>query len=293
MEVITDTSFLGLPLFRRGKVRDIYEAGDLLIIISTDRISAFDVIMAEGIPGKGEVLNQLAAFWFEKTADIIENHVVTTDMSRLPADLLPFKDQLQGRSMLVLKAKPLPVECVVRGYLAGSGWKDYQQTSSVCGIPLPPELRLADRLPEPIFTPSTKADIGEHDENVTMRTIEEQIGKALAREIETASLALYTRGCEIAESHQIILADTKYEFGTCEGRMILIDEIFTPDSSRFWPRQKWEPGHEQENLDKQVLRDYLETLDWEKKPPPPPLPPEIIEKTAETYQYIKEVLLGE
>ena len=292
MEVITDTAFLGLPLFARGKVRDIYEVGDLLLIISTDRISAFDVIMAEGIPSKGNVLNQLAAFWFEKTADIIENHVVTTDMGKLPENLLGFKDKLQGRSMLVFKAEPLPVECVVRGYLAGSGWKDYQKSGSVCGIPLPPGLRLADRLPEPIFTPSTKADFGEHDQNVTMRAIEEQIGKALARQIESASLALYTRGCEIAESRKIILADTKYEFGTIDGRMILIDEIFTPDSSRFWPADKWEPGHEQDNLDKQVLRDYLETLAWEKKPPPPPLPPEIIARTAETYQYIKEVLLG-
>ena len=292
MEVITDTAFLGLPLFRRGKVRDIYEVDDLLLIISTDRISAFDVIMAEGIPGKGEVLNQLAAFWFSRTADIIENHVVTTDMRLLPAELLPFKDKLQGRSMLVVKAEPLPVECVVRGYLAGSGWKDYQRSGTVCGIPLPPELKLADRLPEAIFTPSTKAELGDHDENITMQAIESQIGKALAREIETVSLALYARGCEIAESHKIILADTKYEFGTREGRMILIDEIFTPDSSRFWPREKWEPGHEQENLDKQVLRDYLETLDWDKKPPPPTLPPEILEKTAETYQYIKEVLLA-
>lgn len=293
MEVITDTSFLGLPLFRRGKVRDIYEVDDFLLIISTDRISAFDVIMAEGIPGKGEVLNQLAAFWFSRTADIIENHVVTTDMGRLPAELLPYKDKLQGRAMLVVKAEPLPVECVVRGYLAGSGWKDYQRSGSVCGIPLPPELKLADRLPEPIFTPATKAELGEHDENISMRKIESQIGKALAREIETVSLALYARGCEIAESRQIILADTKYEFGTRDGHMILIDEIFTPDSSRFWPREKWEPGHEQENLDKQVLRDYLETLDWDKKPPPPPLPAEILNKTAETYQYIKEVLLGE
>jgi len=293
MEVITETSFLGLPLFRRGKVRDIYEVDDFLLIISTDRISAFDVIMAEGIPGKGEVLNQLAAFWFSRTADIIENHVVTTDMGRLPAELLPYKDKLQGRAMLVVKAEPLPVECVVRGYLAGSGWKDYQRSGSVCGIPLPPELKLADRLPEPIFTPATKAELGEHDENISMRKIESQIGKALAREIETVSLALYARGCEIAESRQIILADTKYEFGTRDGRMILIDEIFTPDSSRFWPREKWEPGHEQENLDKQVLRDYLETLDWDKKPPPPPLPAEILNKTAETYQYIKEVLLGE
>ena len=293
MEVITDTAFLGLPLFRRGKVRDIYEVGDLLLIISTDRISAFDVIMDEGIPGKGEVLNQLAAFWLDKTRDIIENHLVTTDMGELPPGLAEFRDRLQGRSMLVVKAEPLPVECVVRGYLAGSGWKDYQRNQAICGIELPAGLRQADRLPEPIFTPSTKAELGDHDESVTLDSIAAVIGEERAREITDASLALYKRGSEIAESHHIILADTKYEFGMHEGRMILIDEVFTPDSSRFWPRDSWEPGHDQENLDKQVLRDYLETLDWDKKPPPPPLPDDIIDKTAATYRYIKEVLIGE
>jgi phosphoribosylaminoimidazole-succinocarboxamide synthase len=293
MEVITDTAFLGLPLFRRGKVRDIYEVGDELLIISTDRISAFDVIMNEGIPGKGEVLNRLTAFWLDKTSDIIENHLVTTDMGELPVGLREFSDRLQGRSMLVVRAEPLPVECVVRGYLAGSGWKDYQQHQSICGVPLPPRLKQADRLPEPIFTPSTKAGLGEHDENVAMDSVVEAVGEERAREIEKVSLALYERGSRIAESHHIILADTKYEFGMREGRMILIDEVFTPDSSRFWPRDSWEPGHDQENLDKQVLRDYLETLDWDKKPPPPRLPDEITEKTAATYQYIKDVLIGE
>ena len=293
MEVITDTAFLELPLFRRGKVRDIYEVGDLLLIISTDRISAFDVIMDEGIPGKGEVLNGLAAFWLDKTRDIIDNHLVTTDMSALPPGLAEFRDRLQGRSMLVVKAEPLPVECVVRGYLAGSGWKDYQRNQAICGIGLPAGLRQADRLPEPIFTPSTKAELGDHDENVTLESIAEVIGEERTREITDASLALYKRGSEIAESHHIILADTKYEFGMHDGRMILIDEVFTPDSSRFWPRDSWEPGHDQENLDKQVLRDYLETLDWDKKPPPPPLPDDIIDKTAATYRYIKEVLIGE
>jgi len=293
MEVITDTAFLGLPLFRRGKVRDIYEVGDLLLIISTDRISAFDVIMDEGIPGKGEVLNGLAAFWLDKTSDIIDNHLVTTDMSALPPGLAELRDRLQGRSMLVVKAEPLPVECVVRGYLAGSGWKDYQRNQAICGIGLPAGLRQADRLPEPIFTPSTKAELGDHDESVTLDSIAAVIGEERAREITDASLALYKRGSEIAESHHIILADTKYEFGMHEGRMILIDEVFTPDSSRFWPSDSWEPGHDQENLDKQVLRDYLETLDWDKKPPPPPLPDDIIDKTAATYRYIKEVLIGE
>ena len=292
MEAITDTAFLGMPLFRKGKVRDIYEVGDLLLIISTDRVSAFDVIMNEGVPGKGRVLNELAAFWLDKTADIIDNHLVTTDMSKLPADLLPFKDELQGRSMLVLKAEPLPVECVVRGYLAGSGWKDYQKNCSICGIPLPEGLRQADKLPEPIFTPSTKAEVGEHDENVTFGSIASVIGDELAREIERVSLALFERGSEVAATRNVILADTKYEFGMFEGRMILIDEVFTPDSSRFWPMESWEPGHDQENLDKQLLRDWLETLGWDKKPPPPEIPPDIVRQVAERYAYIKQVLMG-
>lgn len=291
MDVITDTSFLGLPLFRRGKVRDIYEVGDLLLVVSTDRISAFDVIMEEGIPGKGEVLNSLAAFWLEKTRDIVENHLVTTDMGELPAELAGFRDALQGRSMLVVKADPLPVECVVRGYLAGSGWKDYWDSGAICGIRLPEGMKQADRLPGPIFTPSTKAELGDHDENVTFDSVVELIGEERAGDIERVSLELYRRGSEIAESHHIILADTKYEFGMCEGRMMLIDEVFTPDSSRFWPKDSWEPGHDQENLDKQVLRDYLETLDWDKTPPPPTLPPEIISRTAQTYQYIRKVLI--
>ena len=292
MEAITDTAFLGMPLFRKGKVRDIYEVGALLLIISTDRVSAFDVIMNEGVPGKGRVLNELAAFWLDKTADIIDNHLVTTDMSKLPADLLPFKDELQGRSMLVLKAEPLPVECVVRGYLAGSGWKDYQKNCSICGIPLPEGLRQADKLPEPIFTPSTKAEVGEHDENVTFGSIASVIGDELAREIERVSLALFERGSEVAATRNVILADTKYEFGMFEGRMILIDEVFTPDSSRFWPMESWEPGHDQENLDKQLLRDWLETLGWDKKPPPPEIPPDIVRQVAERYAYIKQVLMG-
>jgi len=292
MEVITDTAFLGIPLNRRGKVRDIYEVGDLLLIISTDRISAFDVIMDQGIPGKGRVLNELAAFWLDKTKDIIDNHLVTTDMGELPAELQRFKDDLQGRSMLVRKAEPLPVECVVRGYLAGSGWKDYQRNCSICGIPLPSGLRQADRLPEPLFTPSTKAEVGEHDENVTFKSIADVIGEELARRIERVSLELFERGTEIADTRNVILADTKYEFGMFEGRMILIDEVFTPDSSRFWPKDSWEPGHDQENLDKQVLRDWLETLDWDKKPPPPKIPGDIIDQVAERYAYINKVLLG-
>jgi phosphoribosylaminoimidazole-succinocarboxamide synthase len=291
MEVITDTGFLPIPLFKRGKVRDIYEVGENLLIISTDRISAFDVIMDQGIPGKGAVLNQLAGFWFEKTEDIIENHVVSTDMGELPPGLQKFTAELEGRSMLVRRAEPLPVECVVRGYLAGGGWSEYKEKGSISGIRLPEGLPQASRLPEPIFTPATKAELGEHDVNIGFESVVEQVGTGLAERIKRASLDLYARGTDIAESRGIILSDTKFEFGISGEETILIDEIFTPDSSRFWPKDSWEPGHDQENLDKQFLRDWLETLDWDKKPPPPTLPPEIIEQTAERYQYIKRVLL--
>lgn len=291
MEAITDTSFLPIPVFKRGKVRDIYEVGDDLLIISTDRISAFDVIMEQGIPGKGVVLNGLAEFWFRQTEDIIENHMVTTDASELPPEFREFREQLEGRSMLVRRAEPLPVECVVRGYLAGGGWSEYKEKGSVSGIPLPEGLPQAARLPEPLFTPSTKAELGQHDESITFEAVVEQVGTGLAEAVKNASLELYARGTDIAESRGIILADTKFEFGMHKGEMILIDELFTPDSSRFWPKDSWEPGHDQENLDKQFLRDWLETLDWDKKPPPPELPLEIIEQTAERYQYIKRVLL--
>ncbi len=293
MEVITNTSFLGMPLFRQGKVRDIYEVGDNLLIISTDRISAFDVIMEQGIPGKGAVLNRVAEFWFGKTTDIVDNHLITTDIDELPAEFRKHREQLQDRSMLVERAEPLPVECVVRGYLAGSGWKDYLKTRAISGIALPEGLKQADRLPEPIFTPSTKAELGDHDENITFEEVSRQLGEGVGERIKSLSLALYARGNEIAESRHIILADTKFEFGTGAGGLLLIDEVFTPDSSRFWPKDSYEPGHDQVNLDKQVLRDWLETLDWGKLPPPPRLPPEIIEKTAERYRYIRKVLLEE
>ena len=293
MEAITDTGFLPAPLFKRGKVRDIYEAGDDLLIISTDRISAFDVIMDEGIPGKGAVLNRLAAFWFGKTADIVENHMISTDVADFPSEFQAYRDELEGRSMLVRRAEPLAVECVVRGYLAGGGWSEYCESGCVSGISLPPGLLQAARLPEPLFTPSTKADIGDHDESIAFDSVVDQVGGGLAEQIRRVSLALYSRGSEIASSRGILLADTKFEFGMSEGRLILIDEIFTPDSSRFWPREQYEPGHDQVNLDKQFLRDWLETLDWDKKPPPPEIPPEIIEQTAKRYQYIKKVLTGE
>ena len=291
MEVVTDTSFMGFPLFARGKVRDIYSVGENLLIVSTDRISAFDVIMEQGIPGKGAVLNRLAESWFKQTEDIIQNHMITTDVAELPSEFQPFRERLADRSMLVVKAEPVPVECVARGYLAGSGWKDYKETGGICGIPLPSGLRQADRLPEAIFTPANKAELGDHDENIPFEDVVADIGEDAAERLKRLTLDLYARGSEIAEARGIILADTKFEFGLKDGELWLIDEIFTPDSSRFWPKDQYEPGHDQVNLDKQVLRDWLETLDWNKKPPPPELPPEIIDRTAERYQYIKKLLL--
>lgn len=293
MQAITDTTFMGLPLYSRGKVRDIYEAGDDLLIVSTDRISAFDVVMNEGVPGKGVVLNTISRFWFEKTAEIIPNHMLSTDVSDFPPEFRAFDAELAGRSMLVRRAKPLPVECVVRGYLAGSGWKDYQREGKVCGLPLPEGLRQADRLPEPLFTPSSKAELGEHDENITYEQVIELVGVEIADALMICSLDLYHRGTEIAESRGVILADTKFEFGMINGELTLIDELFTPDSSRFWPADQYEPGHDQVNLDKQLLRDWLEGLDWDKTPPPPTLPGDVIDKTAERYRYIKGILLGE
>ena len=292
MGAMTDTGFLPLGLLKKGKVRDLYEVDEHLLIISTDRISAFDVVMDEGIPGKGEVLNRLAAFWFGKTDDIIPSHLVSTDMGSLPEELREFAPLLEGRSMLVEKAEPLAVECVVRGYLAGGGWSEYLEKGSVSGIALPEGLPQASRLPEPVFTPSTKAEPGMHDESISFEDVAEQVGAGLAGTLKRLSLDLYARGSEIAESRGIILADTKFEFGMRSGELILIDEIFTPDSSRFWPAEKYEPGHDQENLDKQFLRDWLETLEWDKKPPPPAIPPEIVRQTSERYRYIGRILMG-
>ena len=293
METVIDTGFLGLPMLKQGKVRDIYDVDDDLLVISTDRISAFDVIMDQGIPGKGVVLNRLAEFWFNQTEDIVNNHLITTDIGELPEEFKKHRELLDGRSMLVKKAEPLPVECVARGFLAGSGWKDYKRTQSICGIPLPEGLRQADRLPEPIFTPATKAELGDHDENIDFDEVVSKLGEETAERVRRLSLDLYEKGSAVAESRGIILADTKFEFGLHQGELLLIDEAFTPDSSRFWPKESHEPGHDQVNLDKQVLRDWLETLDWDKKPPPPELPQEIIDKTAERYRHIAKVLLQE
>lgn len=290
-KVILSTGFNGLKFFKRGKVRDIYNLGDALLIVSTDRISCFDVILPDGIPDKGKVLTALSVFWFRFTKDIIPNHLISADVNDLPPEALAYKEELRDRSMLVKKSRPLPVECVVRGYLAGSGWKEYKQNQSICGIKLPAGLRESDQLPEPIFTPSTKEDAG-HDMNVTQKHIEEMIGKPLSDKLKAVSIAIYKKASEYARKKGIIIADTKFEFGICDEKLILIDEALTPDSSRFWPRDGYMPGKPQPSFDKQFVRDFLETLDWDKTPPGPALPEEIIIKTTQKYlqalKYIAE-----
>jgi phosphoribosylaminoimidazole-succinocarboxamide synthase len=283
MDALRETHLSGLTLKGRGKVRDIYDLGDTLLIVATDRISAFDVVMAEPIPDKGRILTRISEFWFRAAEDIVPHHLISTDVEEFPSECASHQEVLQGRTMWVKKAKPLPVECIVRGYLAGSGWKDYQRTGAVCGIPLPPGLVESQKLPEPIFTPSTKAEGGAHDENISFDRMAELIGEDLARRVRSLSLALYERGRQMAESKGILIADTKFEFGLLHGELILIDELLTPDSSRFWPADHYRPGGPQPSFDKQFLRDYLDSLDWDKTPPPPPLPPEIINRTREKY----------
>ena len=280
---LTQSTFSDLKLVNRGKVRDIYDLGEYLLLVTTDRISAFDVIMNEGIPHKGFVLTQISKFWFEQMADIIPNHIVATELSDFPAVTHQYRDQLEGRSMLVKKAKPLPVECIVRGYVSGSGWKEYQQTGSICGISLPTGLVESQQLPEPIFTPSTKAELGEHDENIPFSKVVDLCGQEIADTISNTTLEIYKRARALADTKGIIIADTKFEFGIFEDRVIWIDEALTPDSSRFWPKDLYRPGGPQPSFDKQFLRDYLETLDWGKKAPAPPLPAEIVRKTGEKY----------
>lgn len=278
------TTKLPFPV-RRGKVRDVYDLGEYLLIVATDRISAFDVVMPEGVPGKGRILTQVANFWFKATQDIIPNHLVATEVADFPASLQPYADQLEGRSILVRRAKVVPIECVVRGYLAGSGLKEYMTSGTVCGVPLPPGLRMADRLPEPIFTPSTKAEVG-HDENIDFDRMVTIVGRELATRLKDLSTALYKRGVELAKARGIILADTKFEFGLLEGgELILIDEALTPDSSRYWLADLWKPGVNPPSLDKQYLRDYLETLhDWNRQAPAPHLPEAVTAGILERYR---------
>lgn len=283
MAIILTTDFPRLTLVARGKVRDIYDLGETLLIVTTDRISAFDVIMNEGIPDKGYVLTQISAFWFHQMEDIIPHHIISTDVKDFPVECQQYADVLKGRSMLVKKAKPLPVECIVRGYISGSGWKDYTSDGSICGIKLPVGLVESDKLEEPIFTPSTKAELGEHDKNISFDKCVELVGKELAEKIRDVTIAIYKRARDIAATKGIIIADTKFEYGICNGELIIIDECMTPDSSRFWSQDSYKPGCAQPSFDKQYLRDYLETLDWSKTAPPPPLPDEIVRKTGEKY----------
>jgi phosphoribosylaminoimidazole-succinocarboxamide synthase len=290
--IVMKTAFADLQLVNRGKVRDIYDLGEHLLIVTSDRISAFDVIMDEGIPRKGLVLNQISKFWFDQMSDIIPNHIISTEVSEYPAITHKYKNELQGRSMLVKKAKPLPVECIVRGYISGSGWKEYKQTGKICGIDLPAGMVESQQLPEPIFTPSTKADLGEHDENISFAQTVALVGQELAEQIRDTTLAIYQRARQMADGKGIIIADTKFEFGLFEGKLIWIDEALTPDSSRFWPKDKYQAGGPQPSFDKQFLRDYLETLDWGKVAPPPPLPEEIVRKTGEKYEEALRRLTG-
>lgn len=281
---ITETNLHGLGTVKRGKVRDVYDMGENLLIVSTDRISAFDVVLPNGIPGKGFVLNQLSRYWFEKTSEIIPNHLITTDIDRFPSACRPHREILEGRSMLVKKAKPLSVECIVRGYISGSGWKEYQKSGTVCGIPLPKGLSESARLEEPLFTPSTKADIGEHDVNISFEEAQEIIGKELAEQVKDISIRIYKKAAEIALTKGVIIADTKFEFGIDDkGTLILIDEALTPDSSRFWPLEKYQPGRGQDSYDKQYVRDYLLSIKWESLPSVPELPDEIVRGTSELY----------
>jgi len=283
-QAIFETQIKDLPLVSRGKVRDIYECGDYLLIVTSDRISAFDVIMPNPIPEKGKILNRMSAFWFEQMNDIIPNHIVSTEPSEYPSLCHKYKDLLTDRSMLVKRAKPLPVECIIRGYLSGSGWNDYQNSGVVSGIKLPVGLRESASLPEPLFTPSTKADIGEHDVAITFVDVENLLGTSLAARIKEISLAIYERAAKNAIRNGIIIADTKMEFGIFGDELIIIDELLTPDSSRFWPLDEYEEGRPQKSFDKQFLRDYLLASGWDKKPPAPELPSTIINKTSEKYQ---------
>ena len=281
----------GITRVKSGKVREVFDLGDRLLFVATDRISAFDCVMPNGIPRKGEVLTQLSHFWFDLTESWLPNHRLAGARDPLPAALQPFESQLAGRSMIVRKAAPLPIECVVRGYLAGSGWKEYRSGQTICGHPLPPGLQEGSELPEPIFTPATKAETG-HDENISFERAVELIGRDLAEEARAASLKLYSFAREFARQRGIIIADTKFEFGLFEGRLLLIDEVLTPDSSRFWPADQHVPGRAQPSYDKQFVRDYLESLDWDKSPPAPALPPEVVLKTQGKYLEAFERLTG-
>jgi len=289
--VITSTDLPGIERVAQGKVRDVYAVGGDLLIVATDRISAFDCILPQGIPGKGRVLTQMSIFWFEFLKDLVPNHLIATDVSEFPAPLREFRDQLEGRSMLVKRCRMEPIECVARGYVSGSGWKDYKRTGAICGIPLPAGLRESDKLPQPIFTPASKAETG-HDENISFDEAASAVGTVTAELLRSLTLRIYAAAAQHAESRGIILADTKFEFGWHDGELLLGDEVLTPDSSRYWPRDEYQPGGPQKSFDKQFVRDYLETLDWNKQPPAPPLPDDVIAKTSEKYHEAYERITG-
>jgi len=290
--IVVETTFPELQLFKRGKVRDVYEIEDRLLIVATDRVSAFDVIMADPIPGKGRILTEISTFWFQAMEDVIPNHLISTRVQEYPPSCQQYKAELEGRSMLVQRTEPFPVECVARGYLAGSGWQEYRESGKVCGIRLPAGLVESAQLPQAIFTPATKEEVGDHDINITFEEMVDRIGKDLSEQLCETTLTIYDRASRMAETKGIIIADTKLEFGLRAGEVILIDELLTPDSSRFWPADGYKPGGAQHSFDKQFLRDYLLTLDWDKSPPPPPLPEDIVEKTRERYLEALKRLVG-
>ncbi len=289
---VYQTDFKELKLIKRGKVRDLYDLGDALLMVATDRISAFDVVMPEPIPDKGKVLTRISLFWFEKMADLVKNHLISGNVADFPPACRPYADILEGRSMLVEKTEPLPIECVVRGYISGSGWKSYGQNGAVCGIPLPAGLVESDRLPDPLFTPSTKEEAGAHDINIDFEEAARRIGRPLAEQVRELSLKIYRHGSALAREKGIIIADTKFEFGLKNGELLLIDEVLTPDSSRFWPQDGYRPGGGQQSFDKQYLRDYLASVDWDKTPPAPSLPETVIRNTRKKYLEALQLLTG-
>lgn len=292
---IIQTDFSDLNIVHRGKVRDMYAIpghDDKLLMVATDRISAYDVVMDDAIPGKGAVLTKLSLFWFELLGDIVENHLITANVEEYPEECKPYAEQLRDRSMLVKKTKPLPIECIVRGYISGSFWKAYNVDRVVCGFELPEGMKESDKFPSPLFTPSTKAELGDHDENISIEAMEEILGKEQAEKVADISVKLYQKAAEFAREKGIIIADTKFELGVIDDRIILIDEVLTPDSSRFWPMDKYTPGQGQPSFDKQFLRDYLSSLDWDKTPPPPQLPEQIVEKTKQRYEEAVSLITG-
>lgn len=291
--IVRETNFSALQLVTRGKVRDIYNVGNNLLIVATDRISAFDVVMDDPVPDKGVILTRISNFWFESLSSIIDNHLISVNPDEYPNECLPYKEFLIGRSMIVHRAKPLPVECIVRGYVSGSGWLEYRETGSISGVPLPKGLEESSKLPEVIFTPSTKGAPGIHDENISFDDVVQLTDEKTAKIIKEASLRLYEAGRDLAKKNGIIIADTKFEFGVVNDGIILIDEVLTPDSSRFWPADEYKPGGPQKSFDKQFLRDYLNGLDWQKQPPPPKLPADIIQVTREKYLEVLKRLTGE